>query len=145
MADSTNERRQNTGKIVRELLQERQQVWSLYCQLGGMKPFTQKQAVEAKLREFCQLLIDYISLGHFGIYHWINDGIERRVRALEVAEQIYSRLAEATDVMVEFNDKHEKLSGDELRAHLAEDLSKLGEVLALRNDLEDQLIAAMVS
>jgi regulator of sigma D len=145
MTDNTDERRQNTGKLVHQLLEERQQVWSLYCQFGELKPFTQDQPVEAKLREFCQLLIDYISLGHFGIYQWINDGTERRMRALKVAEQIYARLAEVTDVVVDFNDKYEKLSGDELRAHLDEDLSRLGEALALRNDLEDQLISAIVA
>jgi regulator of sigma D len=145
MTESITERRQNTGKIVQELLEERRQVWSLYCELGGMQPFMADQPLDGKLQEFCQILIDYISLGHFGVYQRIGDGTERRRRVLEVAERIYPRIAGATDVAVDFNDKYEKLSGDSVRAQLAEDLSKLGEALAIRSDLEDQLLAAMTS
>jgi regulator of sigma D len=145
MAESINERRQNTSKIVRELLDERRQVWSLYCAIGEMQPFAADQPLESRLQEFCQLLIDYTSLGHFGIYQRIVDGTERRRKVLEVAEQIYDRIAETTNAAVEFNDKYEELAGDELRAQLAEDLSRLGEELAIRSDLEDQLVKAMVS
>ncbi|MGZ8216363.1 Rsd/AlgQ family anti-sigma factor [Methylomagnum sp.] len=145
MAESIQERREQTRHIVGELLTERQQVWTLYCAIGEMQPFSAGEGLDSKLRDFCQLLIDYISLGHFGIYQRIHDGTERRQRVREVAEQIYDRIAEATDAAVAFNDKYENLSGDEVSAHLAEDLSRLGEELATRNDLEDQLLAAMTS
>ncbi|HYE34100.1 sigma D regulator [Methylocaldum sp.] len=145
MSASINERRQNTNQMIEELLEERRQVWSLYCAIGGMKPFTVEQPLESKIQEFCQLLIDYISLGHFGIYQRIIDGSERRRKVLEVAEEVYPRIAEATDVAVDFNDKYETLSGDELRTHLANDLSKLGEELAMRIELEDQLISTMIA
>lgn len=145
MNDSVVERRQNTGKLVQELLAERQQVWSLYCKLGAMQPFGEGHPADSELQEFCQLLIDYISLGHFGVYQRIADGTERRRRVLEVAEEIYPRIVEATDAAVAFNDKYEQLSGKHWREHLAQDLSTLGEELVRRNDLEDQLLSAMVS
>jgi regulator of sigma D len=145
MAETLQERREHTRAIVKELLEERRQMWSLYCELGSMQPFTSEQSPDRKVQEFCQLLVDYISLGHFGIYQRLTDGTERRQNVLEVAENIYPRIVEAADVAVEFNDKYEKLSGDALRARLAEDLSKLGEELALRIDLEDKLIEAMVA
>jgi regulator of sigma D len=145
MTESIIERRQHTGKIVQQLLEERRQVWSLYCAIGGMQPFTADQPLDARLQEFCQLLIDYISLGHFGVYQRIVDGTERRRRVLEVAERIYPRIAGATNAAVDFNDKYEQLSGESVRAQLANDLSKLGEELAVRSDLEDQLLSAMTS
>lgn len=145
MSASINERRQNTNQMVGELLEERRQVWSLYCTIAGMKPFTVKQPLESKIQEFCQLLIDYISLGHFGIYQRIIDGTERRRKVLELAENIYPRIAETTGVAVDFNDKYEKLSSDEITTHLEDDLSKLGEELAMRIELEDQLIATMIA
>ncbi len=145
MTESIRDRRENTGKLIRELLEERQQVWTLYCALSGMQPFIAGPSLDGKIQEFCQLLIDYISLGHFGIYQRLTDGSERRGKVLEVAEQIYQRIVEATDFAVDFNDKYENLSGDELREHLANDLSKLGEELAVRNELEDQLLSAMTS
>ena len=90
-------------------------------------------------------MIDYISLGHFGIYQRIIDGRERRRKVIEVAEIIYPRIAEATSVAVDFNDKYEYLSGEPLRLNLAVDLSLLGEELARRIELEDQLISTMMS
>lgn len=145
MAESIAERRENTGKLIQELLEERRQVWSLYCKLGAQQPFTEDHPLDREVQEFCQLLIDYISLGHFGIYRRLTDGSERRRKVLEVAEHIYPRIVEATDVAVEFNDKYEQLAGEALHVELARDLSKLGEELAMRNDLEDQLLKAMAS
>lgn len=145
MAETLQERREHTRALVKELLEERRQMWSLYCALGSMQPFTAEQSPDTKVQEFCQLLVDYISLGHFGIYQHLTDGTERRRSVLEVAEHIYPRIVEAADTAVEFNDKYEQLSGDALRAHLAEDLSKLGEELALRIELEDRLIEVMVT
>lgn len=145
MAENINERRQQTNKIVRELLEERQQVWSLYCAIAGLQPFTEDDRVAPKVREFCQLLIDYISLGHFGIYQRINDGTERRRRVLETAAEIYARIAATTDAALTFNDRYERLAAESLRHHLAEDLSQLGEELATRIELEDRLLAGMMS
>ncbi|WP_119632834.1 sigma D regulator [Methylocaldum marinum] len=145
MSATVNERRHNTNRMIEELLEERRQVWSLYCTIAGMKPFSVDQPLRSKIQEFCQLLIDYISLGHFGIYQRIIDGTERRRKVLEVAENIYPRIAETTDVAVDFNDKYEALTEDAVEAHLKDDLSKLGEELAMRIELEDQLISSMIA
>ncbi|CAI8945525.1 sigma D regulator [Methylocaldum szegediense] len=145
MNATINERRQNTNRMIKELLEERRQVWALYCAIAGMKPFTGEQPLRPKIQEFCQLLIDYISLGHFGIYQRIIDGAERRRKVLEVAESIYPRIAETTDAAVNFNDKYETLAEDELKTHLENDLSKLGEELATRIELEDRLISSMIT
>lgn len=145
MAHHINERRQYTAKLALELLEERQQVWSLYCAIAGLQPFTGDEPLAPRIRDFCQLLIDYISLGHFGIYQRINDGTERRRKVLDTAADIYTRIAQTTDAALAFNDRYEKLAAEALRARLAEDLSRLGEELATRIELEDRLLAAMVS
>ena len=143
MSEST-ERRHQTHHAIQQLLNERQQLWALYCHIAELQPFTAHQHLEAKLEEFCQLLVDYVSLGHFEIYKRINDGQERRVKVLEASREVYPKIVEATDAAVDFNDKYEKLSGDELRADLADDLSRLGEILVARNELEDRLIEALL-
>ncbi len=139
------ERRQQTRTMVQELLQERGQVWSLYCSVAGLQPFSPDKAVEPLVREFRQLLVDYISLGHFGIYQRISNGRERRAKVLEKAADIYPRIAKTTDSAIHFNDKYEQLSGDALRMSLSHDLSLLGEQLATRIELEDQLIETLVA
>ena len=140
-----SERRNQTQAMIKELLQERQQVWALYCSVAGLKPFTADKPVDSLIQEFCQLLIDYISLGHFGIYQRITDGKERRTKVLKKAEEIYPRIAKATDSAIEFNDKYEKLSSQVELSSLSVDLSHLGEELATRIELEDQLIAGIVN
>jgi regulator of sigma D len=142
---SGSDRRQQTQAMIRELLQERQQVWSLYCTVAGLAPFTLDKPVESAVQEFCQILVDYISLGHFGIYQRIAEGKERRSKVLQKAEEIYPRIAKATDCAIQFNDKYEKLSSEEILSSLSADLSRLGEELAARIELEDQLIEAMVA
>ncbi len=137
------DRRQKTNKLVQELLQERQQVWSLYCRIASLDPFTSVRPIDSLVQEFCQVLVDYISLGHFGIYQRIIDERERRLKVVQLAEHIYPHIAEATEAAVDFNDKYEKLTSAEIRKHLASDLSKLGEELAKRIELEDQLIETM--
>ena len=62
-----------------------------------------------------------------------------------MAESIYPRIAETTDAAVNFNDKYETLAEDELKTHLENDLSKLGEELAMRIELEDRLISSMIN
>lgn len=138
------ERRQQTSDIIDELLGERRRMWALYCSVAGLEPFTRHQSVENSLKEFCQILMDYISLGHFGIYRRITEGGERRKKVLEVVEQTYPRITESTEYAVGFNDKYEKMERDRLTDHLAADLSLLGEKLAARIDLEDRLIASLI-
>jgi len=48
--------------------------------------------------------------------------------------------------MVDFNDKYEHFDGAVSdQAPLKEDLSKLGEMLAIRGDFEDELLEALSS
>lgn len=142
--ESIPERRQHMSALIDELIQERQQVWSLYCRVADMKPFNSDQQVETLLNEFCQLLIDYISLGHFGIYRRIVEGNERRNAVLRAAGTIYPEIEQTTEAAVAFNEKYAKLYSVEISACLEMDLSQLGESLAKRIDAEDQLCEVMM-
>ena len=137
--------REHTSQLVSELLQERQQVWSLYCSVAGMEPFTPNKTIEELMQEFCQLLVDYISLGHFGIYQRILDGSERRRQIIEAAEKYYPGIADATEAVLAFNDKYEKITPSLILNGLSKDLSEVGEKLATRIELEDELISRMVA
>lgn len=139
------DRRNQTNQMIAELVKERQQVWSLYCTAAGLEPFTNRDSIEQKVKEFCQILVDYISLGHFGIYQRILDGQERRTKVIKIAERIYPPIAKTTESAVAFNDKYEKLIDDKLIKALPNDLSLLGEELANRIELEDQLIQSMLN
>ena len=138
-------RRPQTSKMVAELLQGREQLWALFHELGGMQPFSGDIGLNAKVQEFCQALIDYISLGHFGVYRRIIDGTERRRLAIDTAQRVYPRIEEATDIALAFNDKYEALDQAALAAELEPDLVRLGDALAARSELEDQLVDALMN
>jgi regulator of sigma D len=138
------ERRQRTYQLIAELKNERDEVWSLYCHIAGLKPFSANKSVKKKVTQFSQMLIDYISLGHFGVYERLLGGTERRSRVLDAAKQIYPELSMTTDAAVWFNDKYADEAKMKSFDELAQDLSMLGEKLAKRIDLEDHLCELML-
>ncbi len=140
---STPERRLQTHKMVQDLLKERQQMWTLYWEVAELKPFDKHDLpIDEILRKFCQILIDYISLGHFGIYQRIINGTERRKKVLDAAQRLYPDIAQATEVALKFNDKYENANFKDMN-ELTQELSNLGEALATRIELEDRLIDSM--
>ncbi|MGR8979780.1 MAG: Rsd/AlgQ family anti-sigma factor [Gammaproteobacteria bacterium] len=137
------DRRQRVNQLINQLQKERGEVWSLYCQLADMKPFGSVEAVSPKLIEFSQLLVDYVSLGHFGIYDRLLARTERRNRVLTLAKALYPRFSASTDAAVSFNDKYENFHVNHGFDELEKDLSDLGEWMAKRVDLEDKLCELM--
>jgi len=125
-------------------------VLALYCNLAGCDGNTPPSANDIDtdiLQEFCQLLIDYIATGHFELYSRISEGKERRNDIITLANAIYPRIEKTTHLAVEFNDTYDGLHKftDELKDNLPQKLSVLGEELATRIELEDQLINTLLS
>jgi regulator of sigma D len=137
--------RHQTHKLAHELLEKRAGLWALREQLVKLQPYVQGQSLEPLVRRFCQELIDYLSLEHFGIFHHLLNGGEQDGRLVELAEAIYPRMAETTDAALDFNDKCEALSDEALRRELPGELAVLGDGLAVRSELEDRLIEGMTN
>jgi len=125
------------------LVQSRTETLSLLTELAGRQPFTADPEIERALRRFCEALIDYTASAHFQLYRYLADNRERRQSVLTMADRIYPRIVETTDVILRFNDKYEAMSLDISVKFLAADLSNLGECLADRIQLEDRIITAM--
>ena len=131
--------------MVRKLLEERQEMLLMFCRVAGLEPFKDATPNADVLQEFCQVLVDYSAFGHFEIYERIVSGRERRTQVVEVAREVYPRIAEASEVAVEFNDKYDA-SDHTLDLHqLERDLGKLGEELAIRIEMEDRIIEALTA
>jgi len=130
--------------IIDNWLDARQKLVILYCQLAGLPPYQdQKQGLpqQALITEFCQLLLDYASTGHFEIYHQIIaqsklDGEEN----LKIAQELYSRITTTTDIALNFNDTYAEDASDQAMLNFDQDLSRLGEVIESRFEREDQLL-----
>ncbi len=140
-----SDRREGTRGMIRKLLNERQEMLAMFCRVAGLEPYTDASPGVDVLQEFCQVLIDYSAFGHFAIYERIVAGRERRNQVVAVAREVYPRIAEASEVAVEFNDKYDA-SDHTLDLHqLDRDLGKLGEELAVRIEMEDRIIQALTS
>lgn len=143
--ERTKERRTNTKGLIDKLMKERQEMLVLFCQVAGLEPYRRSDSLDNLLQSFCQVLIDYTAFGHFEVFGRISDGNERRTGVVRVAEEIYPDFVMASEAAVSFNDKYD-LSDHVLElAHLPEDLSRLGEELAVRIELEDQLLSSMLA
>jgi len=142
---SFSERRHQTLKLAQELINERRQVWAMCERLDSLQPYSLDQPLEQMVREFCQGLIDYISLEHFGIFHHLVNGKELRSTVLALAEEVFPRLVETTEVALDFNDKFDSISTVDLPLQLANELPILRDALALRVELEDRLIQGMTA
>ncbi len=130
--------------MVRNLLAERQEMLVSYCRLAGLEPYNADKPVRRQLDEFCQLLMDYTAFGHFELYGRISEGGERRGRVAGVAGEVYSGITDITEQVVTFNDKYDASDHNLDLEPLPHDLSLLGERLAMRMELEDRLVSALV-
>ena len=139
-----SERRSGTRALIDKMLSERQRMLVLFERCAGVEPYADETPNDELLQEFSQILVDYIASGHFGLYERICEGKERRRGIVRLAEELYPRIANTTQVAVEFNDICERSDGEDIGGNLMKVLSKLGEELAVRIDLEDQLITEML-
>lgn len=144
------DRRARTRKEIKQLITERNEVLALYCSLAGCDgtKITSADDIDIEtLQEFCQILIDYIATGHFELYSRITEGKERRNEIIKLTRTIYPRIEKTTTLAVEFNDTYDSLNTftDKLKNELPQQLSLLGEELATRIELEDQLINTLLT
>lgn len=121
-------------------LAERNQLLIQYFRLSG-KRNNQSLPNNEQINQFCDLLIDYVSAGHFEVYEQIvNECQTFGPASIQLLEKLYPKISETTDIVVNFNDKYAQLSDDAMLRQLDHDLSLLGEAIAKRVELEDNLI-----
>lgn len=139
------ERRSRSMDLIRDLITTRTEMLILYSRLAAFKNLDGNRDMLEVLEEFCETLIDYTAAAHFRLYRYIEEKMEKRKAVLELAETIYPRVVETTQVIIAFNDRYDDQTQD-LSAHdISDDLSSLGEALAERIELEDRLIDVLSS
>ena len=128
-------------EIIKEMLEERQELLVSFCRLTGLEPFSSDHASLEHLARFCQTLVDYAGIAHFEIFQKLAEtdsgeptADHRRARSL------FDPLIDNTKVLVDFNDKYDAALPTFSVERLGDDLSRLGEQLAGRFELEDALI-----
>ncbi|ORU90696.1 MAG: hypothetical protein A6F71_06995 [Cycloclasticus sp. symbiont of Poecilosclerida sp. M] len=130
-----------TKFIVDELNTKRQDIWLLYGFLAAEDLSQADKPIEGLIQEFCQTLVDYISLGHFSVYQRVLEGNERGKETVEAVERVYPIISDATQKILAFTDQYQTCDASLDVAKMFQKLSALGEHLAVRCELEDQLIS----
>ena len=140
---TAKERWGGVSEVIDRWLGQRQKLIVLYCSINGVDCLEEDQRpISVKLQELCQTLIDYVSAGHFDIYEQLlqnaealsNSGIQENT---ELAKNLLPALAKNTSDCLAFNDNCELVSS---LSNLQAVMSKLGETMAERFSLEDQMI-----
>ncbi len=98
--------------------------------------------IEEVVQQLCQVLMDYVSAGHFEIYEkLLEDTKSFNDSVIHLAEPIYQRISASTEKAICFNEKYATEKSCRLRRKkLPFELSRLGEALEERFEAEDQLV-----
>lgn len=125
-------------------LEERKELLVLYCNYGD-HPAAYPRWSEVK--RFCQILVDYVSAGHFEVYdQLVREAEAANSESVTLAEQLYPKLHATTQVALDFNDKYStEENWENNQGDFQQDLSQLGEELSSRFEMEDQLVSEMHS
>jgi len=134
------ERRTRSVTMVKKLVEARTEMLSLYNELAGQKPFKDVPPVAELLGEFCSALVDYTANAHFQLYRYFAENRERRGDVHSITDRIYPRIVDVTQSVLDFNDRYDTEQQRNSLNNLEADLSRLGEQLAERIELEDQLL-----
>lgn len=137
---TTKERWSGVNDMIERWLEERQAMIVQYCGVSGVHQFSPAQS-HRRLESFCQILVDYVSAGHFEIYYQLlREAEEFKDGSAELAKSLFPQLNATTEAALEFNDKYSNTQQGEQLEELPDHLSKLGETLESRFELEDRLI-----
>ncbi|KRW61361.1 Rsd/AlgQ family anti-sigma factor [Pseudomonas sp. TTU2014-080ASC] len=139
---NAQERWGGVSKIIDRWLGERKELISAYVDISGSG--RELSCNDQQLQRFCEVLVDYVSAGHFGVYEQLTNEAKAfgDLRGLELAKQIYPRLQAITEASLAFNDLCD--NGDCRDAScLSDELKRLGQLLRERFELEDCLIEVL--
>ncbi len=133
-----------SSAVIDHWIETRQKLIVEYCKLLSLQPSTNQTIASLPssddLTSFCEHLVDYISEGHFKIYDMVMD--RWKATGFQTNTEIdgtYSKIVLTTEPLLEFTDTYaDKKDLDE--SSVIEDLSKVGEILELRFEVEDSLI-----
>ncbi|RUO32596.1 sigma D regulator [Aliidiomarina soli] len=127
-------------------LEERQEMLVQYCRMAGLPPYKSADGLPSTtdIKAFCEVLVDYVSTGHFEIYeHLLTQADVQSETARATAVQVYPLITVTTERVLNFNDKYAEVNENDPLREFDNDLSALGEALEVRMELEDRLLHAL--
>ena len=137
------EQYQRVEDLLTRWLKERREVLGKYTEIAvGADGLLDEAGLQQRQSQLCQLLVDYVSAGHFEVFHELLAEAESFADgSSELATRVMPAIADTTELIMAYDEKYG--DGNVASAKLKRDLSALGESLESRFALEDQLIAGL--
>ena len=132
--------------LIDRWLDQRRQLLVSFIELKEACDAELEAVSKAPIDTFSELLMDYISAGHFEIYPQLSEEAHAfgDDAALVIAEKLLERLEMSTEMVLEFDtDFGSTLSCEQNIARLPAWIDRLARGLTERFALEDQLIARL--
>ncbi len=135
---------QSVDALLTSWLRERQAVLTRYTELAAA--FGKATSLSAGLKNrqvsLCELLVDYVSAGHFEVFIKLVEEAESFADGgEELALRLMPDITDTTEFILAYEEKY---TGDGAAVLPEErDISALGEILETRMSLEDKLISRL--
>jgi regulator of sigma D len=141
--DSPEQQFAAVENLLTRWLKERRELLGKYTQIVVTLDSTSDRGrLTESQRALCAVLVDYVSAGHFEVFHELLSEAESFADGSgALAGQVMPAIGDTTEVILAYEDKYG--SGEAYPETLQRDLSALGEVLESRFELEDRLIAGL--
>ena len=128
------------SEMIERWIEERRELLVKYCELTEVTDFSDPENnYDAELQEFCEIMVDYVSVGHFEVFEQITKEAEifGNDQGLDKSPKLIDKIQTTTELILDFNDKY--ITAKDLDA-LIIDLAALGETFVQRFADEDVLI-----
>lgn len=128
-------------ELLERWLDERRELLVKYTSIAkSSESLTELETIKIPLQRLREILVDYISAGHFEVFQQLIKEAEAYADgSAEFAKGVIPAIQDTTELALDFHDRYaEPESGDPQQ--FTKDLSNLGEALSTRFELEDQLI-----
>lgn len=97
-----------------------------------------------QVKNFFNILVDYLSRGHFDIYPRILTIMEHvSSRRLIIARRLVPRIQDNTEEILKISDEYNGDLDDGIMQNLKSDLSRIGQLLEIRFTHEDRMVMAL--
>ena len=146
MPHNSNDPRQQfraVDDLLTRWLKERREVLGRYTEIAvTLDSGLDGSNLGKRQQALCGLLVDYVSAGHFEVFHeLVHEAESFGDGSCALAEHLMPAIGDTTEVILAYEEKYG--DGKSFPATLERDLSALGEVLESRFVLEDRLIAGL--
>ncbi|ATJ83818.1 sigma D regulator [Halomonas beimenensis] len=143
---SAQERWGGVHKLIDRWLDERRELLVHFVELKEACDADLEEVTKARIDAFSELLMDYISAGHFEIYPQLKAECEafEDHEALSVADRLLARLDMSTELVLAFDEDYASpVRCQHYLPRLPAWLDRLAKGLTERFSLEDRLIARL--